>query len=102
MKECEKRNATKDNLEICQKCKNREMIRFLHRSQLPNNCPRHDELEKQLEYIKKISEDIEKTKISLEQNDEPLYLAQKGFSQTEMKLLYQLKEYKDKSEKTFS
>lgn len=100
MKECEKRKASKDNLEICQKCKKGEMIWFIHRPQLPNNCPRHDELEKQFEDFKKSSEDIEKTKISLEQIDEQLYTAQRGFSQTELKLLYQLKECEDKLEKS--
>lgn len=64
MKECKKRNALKDNLEICHKCIAGKMIRFSHHPQLPNNCPRHDELKKQVEYINKIMKNQEKTNIN--------------------------------------
>ena len=60
MKECKKRNALKNNLEICHKCINGKMIRFSNHPQLPNNCPRHDEFKKQVEYIHKITKNIEK------------------------------------------
>lgn len=46
MKECAEKNALDDNLKVCKRCKNGEMIRFKDLSYLPKFCPRLDEINK--------------------------------------------------------